>query len=250
MKSLKFAVVTTSYQPGEYLLETLHSVIGQGGDFELHYHVQDAGSADNTVEYLKSIAGQLANQNIPVQCKKLTFSYRSEPDHGMYDGINRGFRHILRNADADIMLWINADDVLALNALAKLAAYFTNHPNTDWLIGRTVHLDEHSNIMVNIPPHRYRKQDLQAGRHDGVVLPYVTQESCVWRRELWERTGELASSYMYAGDYEYWVRASINNFELKSEEIEVGYHRKRKGQLSSVGFYQDEIRLVKLKYCN
>lgn len=249
MKSIKFAIVTTSFQPGEYILETLRSVIEQIGDFELNYHVQDANSTDNTVDYLQSYVEQLANLDTPIQCRKLTFSYKSESDSGMYDGINRGFRHILRNSDADIMLWINADDVLATNALANLARYFTNHPDTDWLIGRTVHLDEHSNITINIPPHRYRKQDLKAGRYDGVNLPYVTQEASAWRRAMWEKTGELDASLMYAGDFEYWMRASNNNFELISEEIEVGYHRKRPGQLSSVGYYTDELRLVKLRYC-
>ena len=244
---MRFAIVTTSFQPGSYILETIQSVIEQAGDFEIYYHVQDAGSTDGTVEYLQGMVQSLTDEYFPIQCQKLTFSYKSEADKGMYDGINRGFKHVLDDIDADVMLWINSDDKLAPNALLNIKRYFDNNPTKDWIIGRTVHLDEQGNITINLAPYKYEINNLKNGRHDGNDLPYVTQEATVWRRSLWDKVGKLDDSLDYAGDYEYWKRLASFNYQLESVDIEVGYHRKREGQLSSIGCYSDEVRLVKLR---
>jgi GT2 family glycosyltransferase len=241
---MKFAIVTTCLQPGRFLIDTLQSVIGQSGDFSLHYHVQDAGSTDGAVELLCSQAEQIERGNTPIQCRELSFSYASEPDQGMYDGINRGFRFLLKHFNANVMLWINADDTLMPGALSMLAKYFGDHPDVDWLIGRTLQQDEEGTIKINTPPHIYRRGCLSSGKHDGVGLPYVTQEATAWRRRLWEICGKLDSRLQYAGDFEYWMRAADCGFELHSVNFEVGCHRKRTGQLSAVGCYADEIRLT------
>ena len=244
---MKFAVVTPCFNPGHYLIDALRSVVGQDGDLSLHYHVQDGGSTDGTIEILQDQERLLRCGAIPAQCRELTFSYASEPDNGMYDAINRGFRHILGQGEPEAMLWINADDKLAPGALARIAAYLDRRPDVDWLIGRTLLLDAQGRTTFSRPPIRYRSQNLAAGRHNGDCLPYVTQEATAWRSRLWKQCGELDASLRYAGDFEYWVRAAQQGFALHSEDMMVGYHRKRPGQLSTIGCYADEIRLVLLR---
>jgi glycosyltransferase involved in cell wall biosynthesis len=243
---MRFSIVTSSLNPGSYLYETLNSVITQAGDFSIQYHVQDAGSTDGTVELLKILMQEIERGNIAVQCREISFSYASAPDQSMYDGINRGFRTLNRHSSADLMLWINADDRLSPNALARVVDYFRSHPNVDWLIGRTMHIDEAGDTIVDEPPHKYRIKDIAAGYCDGVLLPYVTQEATVWRSKLWDQCGELNAQLQYAGDFEYWQRAAQLGFQIHSVDIKVGYHRKRKGQLSSIGCYADEVALILL----
>ena len=243
---MKFGIVTTSFEPGLYILETIKSVIEQAGDFEVHYHIQDANSKDGTIEYLQSYFSYINSDAYAVPCRKFTFSYSVEKDNGMYDGINRGFEYILSQGDVDVMLWINADDKLAPIALDGLSKYFSDNPNNNWVIGRTLHLNEAGAIILNQPPHTYRVNDLQHGLHDGVNLPYVTQEACVWRSQVWDDIGPLDSSLKYAGDFEYWKRIASAGYKLESVDIDIGFHRKRKGQLSSVGAYDEEVLLVKL----
>jgi len=240
---MKFAIVTPCFQSEQFLLKTLQSVIGQAGNFSLHYHVQDAGSTDGTLAFLQSQATQIERGNTPIQCRKLTFSYASEPDQGMYDGINHGFRYLLQRVDADVMLWINSDDTLEPGSLANLAKYFSDHPEVNWLIGHTRHMDENCGITVDIQPHHYRRKDLATGKHDGITLPYVTQEATAWRRKLWDKCGELNTRLLYAGDFEYWMRAASQGFKLHSVDMAVGNHRKHPGQLSAAGCYADEVRL-------
>lgn len=243
---MKFAIVTTSLNPGQYLSQTLHSVITQAGDFSIQYHVQDAGSTDGTVELLQSQLQEIERGNSAIQCRAISFSYASEPDEGMYDGINRGFRALKRHTPADVMMWINADDLLATDGLRKLAHYFNNYPEADWVTGRTLHLNEDGVKTIDLPPHRYHRQDLLVGRHDGVTLPFITQECTAWRLGLWKQCGELNTNLKYAGDYEYWMRAAKQGFDLNSLDMRIGYHRKRFGQLSTIGCYADEIHLLNM----
>lgn len=243
---MKFAVVTTSLNPGEYLTETLQSVLAQAGDFSIAYHVQDAGSTDGTIELLQSQLQEIANGNMAIECRGVSFSYASMPDQGMYDGINRGFRALKRYGEADLMFWINADDRLAHHALAGIVEYFKFHPTVDWLTGRTMQINECGETIANHLPPNYRNQDLAAGRCDGVSLPFVTQEATIWRSRLWERCGALDARLNYAGDYEYWRRAARLGFQLVSADISLGYHRKRQGQLSAIGCYRDEVKLLQM----
>jgi glycosyltransferase involved in cell wall biosynthesis len=241
---MKFAIVTPSYNPGHFILETLQSVISQSGDFSICYHVQDAGSTDGTLDILESQIKQITNGNTAIQCRELLFSFASGPDNGMYDAINQGVKHIQKKLNPDIILWINADDRLDNYSLSNIADYFKRNPNIDWITGRTLHLDEMSNITIDRLPHKYNHDDLVAGKHDGINLPFVTQEATVWRAKLWNCCGELDSRLKFAGDYEYWRRAARMGFNLESVDIRIGYHRKRSGQLSSIGCYYDEINIL------
>jgi len=243
---MNVAIVTPSYNPGRFFAETLRSVLSQAGDFSLAYHVQDACSTDGSLDLLRAMVDQVQHGNLPLQCRRLRVSFATEPDSGMYDAINRGFTRLLAE-DVDLMLWINADDRLAEGALAALVRHFRLHPQHDWVIGRTLQCDASGNHLLSLPPNTYRRYDLAAGRHDGMLLPFVTQEASAWRRQLWDRCGPLDSSLRYAGDYEYWKRAAAQGFELQSIPLDLGWHRKRPGQLSSDGGYKDEINLVKLR---
>lgn len=247
---MRFAIVTTSLNPGCYLNETLQSVLTQTGDFCIAYHVQDAGSTDGTVELLKSQLQELQRGNLAIKCREVSFSYAIEPDQGMYDGINRGFRKLLNNHQAvDAMLWINADDKLTPDALARVFAYLNAHPAVDWLIGRTIQIDENGKEIANHPSVNVRNQDIAMGKCDGITYPYITQEACVWRLNLWTKCGELDARLKFAGDFEYWQRAARAGFNLHSTGLSIGMHRKRPGQLSEGLDYKCELDLIKKIKC-
>ena len=82
-KSLpKISIVTPSYNQGQYLEDTILSVISQGYP-NLEYVIIDGGSTDNSVEIIKKYE------------EHLTY-WVSEPDNGMYDAINKGFLPYIR----------------------------------------------------------------------------------------------------------------------------------------------------------
>lgn len=241
---MKFAVVTPCFNPGELLVETMESVLSQTGDISVFYHVQDAGSSDGTMALLQSQLEQLERKHMPAQCKQLTFSYAKHAGDSMCGAINRGFAHILSSASADCMLWVNQNDQLMPNALVAIEQYFAQAPNSSWLIGRTLQIGPEGNVIVDTPPHTYRRKDLEQGRHNGTTLPFVTQQSTAWRSNLWQTCGELDSGLNYAGDFEYWVRAARAGFDLNSINIGVGCHRKMGSQQISLDSYLYECASV------
>ncbi len=176
------SVVTPSFQQGVFLDRTIYSVIAQGYP-ALEYIVQDGGSSDETVAVLRRFDHLLTD-------------WRSEPDGGQADAINRGFRQ----TTGEIMAWLNSDDLLLPGALAYVARFFEQHPEVDVVYGHRVMIDENDDqIGVWILP-----------RHDDVALAfadYIPQETLFWRRRIWEASGgSMDSGFAYALDWDLLLR--------------------------------------------
>lgn len=93
--------------------------------FHVHHHVQDAGSDDGTVEFLKEYtAGQSSTPNY-----QLTFA--SESDEGMYDALNKG----LSLASGDIIAWLNCDEQYLPGTLSKVENFFDQENQVDLTYG-------------------------------------------------------------------------------------------------------------------
>ena len=176
------ALVTPSYNQGEFVERTIRSVVDQSYP-ALEYVVQDGGSDDSTHAVLDRYRDRLA-------------ACVSEPDDGQADAINRGFAH----TSGEIMGWLNSDDVLLPGALAAAARHFAKHPETDLVYGHRAVIDEDDRQVGAwiLPPHEDWPLEL---------ADYVPQETMFWRRSLWEAAGgRLDPGYQYAVDWELLLR--------------------------------------------
>ena len=104
------SIVTPSYNQGEFIEETIRSVLLQGYP-NLEHIVIDGGSTDNTVEIIKKYE------------KHLTY-WVSEPDRGQSHAINKG----IAQCTGEIFNWINSDDLLMPGALWAVARAWTQYP--------------------------------------------------------------------------------------------------------------------------
>lgn len=84
----------------------------------LQFVVQDACSPDGTEEILKSFLGRGVDISI-------------EPDHGQADALNRGFAR----TSADVMGYLNSDDLLLPSTLHFVGCYFRDNPSVDVIYG-------------------------------------------------------------------------------------------------------------------
>jgi glycosyltransferase involved in cell wall biosynthesis len=114
-----FAIVTPIRDGREFIDETILSVVSQAGPFTIRYHVQDGGSTDGTTNRLEQWKKWLDN-DFPVGCNGVKFSFSSLPDAGLYDAVNKGFLHCGR---ANYMSWINSDDRYEPGAFISVAEW-------------------------------------------------------------------------------------------------------------------------------
>ncbi len=189
------SIVTPVYNGMPQIRRTLDSLQQQSVPFE--HLVMDACSTDGTAV---TVSEYKSRYNI---------SLVSEPDHGLYDALSRGFAR----TKGDILAWLNAGDAYLPFTLALVERVFAMYPEVDWISGIPAYHFEESNIVCTtalIPV--YSRMAVRRGWHNGRWLPFLQQESMFWRRSLWERAGaaELLRGQGrgkgYAMDYLLWRR--------------------------------------------
>lgn len=95
----RISIVTPNYNQGQFLEETIRSVLLQGYP-NLEYIIIDGGSTDNSVEIIKKYEPYMAY-------------WVSERDRGQSHGINKGFER----CTGDYIAWMNSSDCYMPNAL-------------------------------------------------------------------------------------------------------------------------------------
>jgi len=236
----RFVIVTPCLDAERYINEAIHSVVSQAGSFEIRYHIQDGGSTDGTLALIERWDALLRTNALPLACARLSFTYESGADSGLYDAINRGFaRAGIRDDDA--MCWINADDVLAPGALASVAEILSSLDHVQWVSGRTAHIDD-AGLLIRLYGLRpYCREHLAGGLHDGRFFPLLSQEGTFWTGSLWRATGVLDTRFKLAADYDLWRRFA-KHADLYVLNAVLGYFRVHARQKSSdLSSYYGEV---------
>jgi glycosyltransferase involved in cell wall biosynthesis len=225
-------VVTPTFNSERYLDETIASVVMQvAPSVQLDYHIQDGGSSDATAAIVHRWIALIESGALPRGTGRLTITFDSARDTGMYDGLRRGFAHVAPEA-ADVLTWINSDDRLAPGALATIARIFTDNPDCEFVGGRTALLDEQGSIVSINAPQAYSQAMLAAGRHDGRTQPFIMQEGTFFSGALWHAVDGIDPSFKLAGDWDLWRRMA-QRAAYHSIDSVTAFHRRRPGQLSS-----------------
>ncbi len=128
MKAPTFSIITITFNAASTLEPTLQSVATQqGADYE--YLLVDGASSDGTVA--------LARQYDCVT------SIVSEPDHGLYDAMNKG----IQRAKGEYLLFLNAGDSLYAPDTLKNIGGFIEKYRPDILYGETAIVDSNRHFV-------------------------------------------------------------------------------------------------------
>lgn len=218
MKFPKISIVTISYNQGHYLEQTITSVLNQNYP-NLEYIIIDGGSTDNSVEIIKKYSERLAY-------------WVSERDNGMYDAIQKGFDR----STGEIMAWINSDDYYHNNAFFVVSEIFASYQDVEWLQGIPSIIDEAGRIVNVLPYKRWSKYNYYIKDSS-----FIQQESCFWRRSLWEKNGsKINSTLKYAGDYALWL-SFFDHAQLYCVDTIIGGFRMRTRNQLSLDHMQDYL---------
>jgi glycosyltransferase involved in cell wall biosynthesis len=155
----------------------------------------DGGSSDGSVAILEAASSQRGADNL---------RWRSEPDSGQSDAINRAFRE----SRGDIIGWINSDDAyFDCRVIEDVVAFFSANPDIDVAYGHLAQIDEAGTIiwMNWVPP--YSRRVLNVVNLIGQPVAFIR------RRALSDPM--LDQSFHFAMDYELWLRLARDGRRFK-----------------------------------
>lgn len=187
------SVVIPSYNQGQFIEETILSVLGQQYP-NLEILVIDGGSTDNTVEILEQY-----NEH-------LTY-WHSKKDKGQGDAINQGFRR----CSGDIICWLNSDDMYLPGTLLDVGRRLRDRIAQNYCIyGNTVMIDQLGEQQQSGRMQVARQFDPDTLTY----LDFIPQPSSFWTRKLWQTVGELNLDYCFVLDWDWFLRAAqVAEFE-------------------------------------
>jgi glycosyltransferase involved in cell wall biosynthesis len=174
------SILTPSFNQAAWLGENLASVRCQTYASVEHI-VMDGGSTDGSVEILEAASD--------------TIRWRSEPDAGQSDAINKAFRE----STGEIIGWINSDDAyFDCRVIEDVVAFFVAHPEVDVVFGHAAQIDEGGTIIWMIWVPWFSRRLLK-------IVNFIGQPVAFIRRSALSDP-MLDETYHFSMDYELWLR--------------------------------------------
>jgi len=189
---MKISIVTPSYNQAAHLEQTIQSVLlaADGCGAELEYVVIDGGSTDGSREILERHAHRFVY-------------WCSEKDGGQYAAINKGFD----KTTGEIMGWLNSSDLYCPWTLSTVREIFEQFPEVQWItsLPKTC-IREDGGFDSQVEVAGFTASRFRCGGHGGPHSgEFIQQETCFWRRELWEKIGsKITDRHRYAADFWLW----------------------------------------------
>lgn len=182
MQYPRITIVTPSLNQGEFIEETILSVLEQEYP-NLEYIIIDGGSTDNTLDVIKKYEN------------KLTF-WVSEKDKGQSDAINKG----LARASGNLFNWLNADDILEPDTLRKVALEFATK-DVEVIYGWCRHFSNKTKETLAIG-----KTSVQYNVEKSMAYYSMGQPSHFYKTEVIRELGGVDNALHYAMDMDLWFR--------------------------------------------
>lgn len=223
---MKVSIITSCFNREATISQAIESVLEQ--DYpHIEYIVVDGASTDRTLEIVKHYGNRIAK-------------IISEPDKGMYEGINKG----IRAATGDVIGLLHSDDFLfSPHTVSRIVEMFEK-TDADFVYGNGLYVDANdtSKVIRNWIGGTYSKWKV---RHGWLPL----HPTCYIRRECFEKCGLYDESYKIAADSDLLVRY-LYEANLKVAYLDEYIVRMRMGGLSTDSkrrkqMWDEDIRMYK-----
>lgn len=206
---MKISLITTCFNREKTIRETIESVLHQ--DYpEIEYIVVDGASTDGSLSIIQEYGDHI---------DKII----SEPDNGMYEGINKG----IRLATGNVIGLLHSDDFLySPHTLSDIAKKFTES-QADLVYGNGIYVDyQNTNKIVrDWISGGYNKQKMKRGWLPLHPTVYI-------KRDCINQWGLYDESYKIAADSDFLVRY-LYLADLKVAYLNQYIVRMRMGGLST-----------------
>ena len=199
-------IVTPSYNQGQFLEETIRSILLQGYP-NLEYFIFDGASTDNSVEVIKKYAPWISY-------------WVSEPDSGQSDAISRG----LKRGTGQVATWINSDDVLCKDALVTHASRMAFDDNVVYA-GICIYIDIESRPLRTHQGRIHSLEDLLRIKTVWRTGGNLVQPETIFPLKLALEVGGINKNLHDAMDYEFWGKLLLAGARIQYTDIPFGMLR-------------------------
>lgn len=176
-------IVTPSFNQGLFIEETILSVFNQTYQ-NIQYIVVDGGSADNTMDVVNKYRDRI---DIIIH----------EKDKGQTDAINKGFKL----AKGELMGWINSDDVLYPDCVAKIVELYKGKSDgAIYYNSYNDRINRESKLLSTYKKAIPNKNYLLNVNYD------VVQQASFYKAEFVKKINYLDESLHYCMDLDLWLR--------------------------------------------
>lgn len=202
----KVAVVIAAYDMERFIRATIDSVLGQTLE-DLEMIVVDDGSRDATAAVVAAVADP-----------RLTL--RSIANGGVSAARNRG----LAACRAPLVVFLDADDLLLPDALARMVAAMAAHPERVACFGHHVKIGEEGEPLGDGSPTRKPLPASDTLRHLICRNVIVNGGALCIRTEAARRVGGYDPALRFSEDWEFWCRlAAEGDFVALPDLVAVKY---------------------------
>ena len=184
---MKISIVTTAYNSGKTIEETIQSVLSQ--EYENYEHIiVDGASKDNTMEIVKKYEEKYKGK----------LRYISEPDKGIYDAMNKG----IKMATGDIIGLLNSDDKSANNKILEIISETVEKNKCDGIHGNLLYMDYET---MSKPQRKWitKSTNVKTGNILAHPTLYLTKEA-------YDKMGLYDLKYKVVSDYDFMVKLLLN----------------------------------------
>lgn len=180
---MKVSIITSCFNRASTIGETINSVLLQTYP-NVEYIVIDGASTDGSLDIIERYKDRIT-------------TIVSEPDHGMYEGVNKG----LRLATGDIVGLMHSDDVFYANNTLEHIVRLFEQTNADLVYGNGLFVDsaDTSHVVRNWISGTYNKSKMRRGWLPLHPTVYV-------RRECLKQLGSYDESFKIAADSDWLIR--------------------------------------------
>ncbi|MDD6016431.1 MAG: glycosyltransferase family 2 protein [Prevotellaceae bacterium] len=236
---MKVSIITSCYNRAETIQGAIESVLAQ--DYpEIEYIIVDGASRDGSLRVIRECEEKAKSEEFRQEHPCFSLHVISEPDHGMYEALNKG----IRMATGDIIGLVHSDDFLYdCHVISEIVKAFET-TGADFIYGDGIYVDAED-------MHRMIRNWRGGGFHRWKVrcgwLPL--HPTCYIRRDVMMREELYDETYRIAADSDLLVRY-LYEAKLKVHYLKRRIIRMRMGGLSTDSgkrklMWNEDVRMYK-----
>ncbi len=226
------SIVVPIYKPNHFFIEMLRSILKQSyQNFEII--LSDDSPEDFPHEVLKGHQTEKVNYLI------------NHGKKGIFPNLNNAIRH----AKGDLIQIFCQDDIMYSDCLTEQVEALEKHPSAGMVFS------DYDTIDYEKPLQKKNKTSgFSLTNHQTAINKFVSRgclpgnlSPVMLRKKAIEKIGGFNEDFIYAGDFEYWVRLSLKGFDYVYNSaclLAVRVHPERASQTLPYSEYIKENSLV------